>query len=814
MAASGFPPYPSLPISTLPRIYPQSKTPLLPSPTPSTTSSSRHVNPSLYSSSPPPTHRHPPQSDSPAALAFALDHFSAALSLAEGSQIHARVLRLGLSSDPDLSARLLRLYAACGRPDAARAILDSTPPHLLTPFAYNSLIRAYTSSSLHELALLLFLKMLASGLRPNEFTFPFVLKSSALLGFLDLGRQLHAMLLKAGLFLANVFCASALLDLYVKLAPLGEACRMFDRIPHRNAVTWNSMISAYAQNGFLEKGLELLHTMVESGLEVDVSSWNSIIAGCVRLGDAELSLEMLGEIISSGSMEPNSATFNTLLPVIPSIPSLSRLKELHGFSLRNGERVLADPVAIDRLSSAITAGYAFHGCMDYASALFGAVKLKANQLWNSMISGFLDSGQTHEAFTIFREMAFQRGHQGQALSTVSLTLVLPGCGQTAKGGLEIHAYAYRNGMESHLSVSNALMAMYARRRDRRSAEKVFRRTPEKDVVSWNTLIASYAMAHDFDESFKLFQQMLAEDVRPDEYTFSSVLNGCGSSSYLRQGMLVHGHLIKSGLCQSYLVVQNALTDAYGKCGSLEDARKVFEEIDFKDRISWNTIISCCGLGACPHEAFSLFHRMQEQGCKPNRITFIALLSACSHAGLLDEGFHYFEMMTSKHGIVPDVAHYACMVDNLGRAGQLDRAYQFIKDMPIEPDDCIWSALLSGCRIHGNTELAEVAAKHLIELDPQHSGYWVLLSNIYADASRWSDKSQVRTAMKEAGVKKSPGFSWIEVGGSELHRFFNADKLHKQCVDIYLALDGLTKQSKDEGYVPAVDSKFKFIDKDL
>ncbi|KAG0495606.1 hypothetical protein HPP92_000297 [Vanilla planifolia] len=202
--------------------------------------------------------------------------------------------------------------------------------------------------------------------------------------------------------------------------------------------------------------------------------------------------------------------------------------------------------------------------------------------------------------------------------------------------------------------------------------------------------------------------------------------------------------------------------------------------------------------------------MKLEGLKLDRVTFIALLSACSHAGMVDQGLDYFKSTSTQYGIIPDVGHYACMVDNMGRLGELDRAYQFIKDIPMEPDDCIWSALLSSCRIHGNLELAEVAAKNLVELKTQHSGYWDLLSNIYSDASRWDDVANFRAAMKDGGVKKCAGYSWVEIGNSEVHRFLTADKSHKSCSDIYVALEGLTMQLKDEGYVPCADSKFSFL----
>ncbi|XP_074573421.1 pentatricopeptide repeat-containing protein At4g19191, mitochondrial-like [Curcuma longa] len=736
-----------------------------------------------------------------ASLAAAFDRHTTALSL---RQIQARAVRFGLASDPRLSAN-------CGAGAGASArttLLHAIPHRPRSLLEYNHLIRDYASSALADGALDLFFEMLDAGFFPNEFTFPFVLKSCALLGLFDLVRQIHAALVKTGLLASNVFCAGALLDVYVKNASFGDACQMFDRMQHRNEVTWNAMLTACAQNGFLDRCLEMLDAMVESGVEVGIVSWNSIVAGCVRHGDLELALESLSIMLSLGSFKPNVATFNTLLPLIPTIPSLDRLKELHVLFYRNVvDRIDDDPISADRVWSAMAAGYAFHRRMDYATCLFEKVRLKTCYLWNSMISGFLACGQIDKAFHVFREMALQCGLAAQALSEISLTLVLPECGRPWKSGLEIHAHAFRSGrIESSTVVSNALIAMYAKRGDTFAAEKVFLMLKLKDVVSWNTMVGMHVMVRDVDRAFELFQQMVAEGVQPDEYSFSSALNACAYSSCLRQGMALHGRMVKSGFCTSFPIVQNALMDAYGKCGCAEDAQMVFEEVHCKDVISWNTMISCYGFSARPQEAILLFNRMKDEGWKPNRVTYIALLSACNHAGLIDEGLHYFETMASEHGIVPDVDHYTCIVDSLGKAGLLKKAYQFIKDMPIEPDDCIWGALLSSCRIHGDIELAEVAAKHLIELDPQHSGYWVLLSNVYADASRWGDVLEVRAAMKGASVNKCPGFSWVEVGGREVHRFLTSDKLHEQCDDIYLALDGLTKQLKDEGYAPLVNPK--------
>uniref|UniRef100_A0A0D9X6J9 Pentatricopeptide repeat-containing protein n=1 Tax=Leersia perrieri TaxID=77586 RepID=A0A0D9X6J9_9ORYZ len=635
--------------------------------------------------------------------------------------------------------------------------------------------------------------------------FPRALRAAADLRLPGLGLQLHALLAKTGLLLYHPFSASALLHLYATLAPLPRARQLFDRIPKSaSPVPWNSMILRYTQDGFLDEAFELMATMAECGVPVGASTWNAVIAGCVRAEEGALAIGLLGEMVSAGGVMPNVATFNTLLHVIAALQGANVLRELHGFVLRNTEIVGFGPVDMDRLHESLAAGYMRSYCVEYADRVFQTVRVSTCHLAILMISGFLNSGQRKEAFDVFREMAFGCGHESQHLPSVSLTMVLPEVDLATKRGLEIQAYAYRHGLECDTSVCNALMAMYAKGGNIYLADTIFQGLDDKDTVSWNTMISSYAAINDYDLSFNLFREMQLNDVRPDEYTFTMVLNACSFACYLKQTMALHGQMIKMGLCDSYIDDMNSLMDTYGKCGSIGDAQKVFDETDRKDVISWNVIISCYCYSASPQQAILLFHQMQDQGCKPTRVTFIAVLAACSHAGLLDEALYYFEEMDRTYNITPDETHYACIVDCLGRAGQLEKAYYLINRMQVVPTACVWGSLLSNCRIHGNIALAEICAKNLIELDPQHSGYWILLKNIYSKATRWNDAAKLQATMKDKGIKKCPGYSWIEVGDSELHSFLTGDQLHKQCDHIYELLGGLTEQMMDEGYEPRLD----------
>ncbi|TVU06656.1 hypothetical protein EJB05_49880 [Eragrostis curvula] len=640
---------------------------------------------------------------------------------------------------------------------------------------------------------------------------PRALRAAADLRLPRLGLQFHALLAKTGL-LADPFSASALLHHYATLGPLPHARLLFDRIPKSaSPVAWNTMILRYAQDGFLNEAFELMAAMDESGVPVAMSTWNAVLTGCVRGGNEELAVELFGKMVSAGGMGPNVATLNTLLHVIAVLRRFDVLRELHAFVLRNACVVGLGPVDFDRLWESLAAGYMRSGCVHYASHVFSDVRTNTCLLGNLMVSGFLDSGQRDQAFNVFREMAFGCGYEAQHLPSNSLTLVLPYVNLATKRGLEIHAYVYRHGFECDTSVCNALMAMYAKRGELILAQRIFQRLDDKDTVSWNTMISTFAAIQDFDLSFELFREMHRCYTRPDDYTFTSVLNACSFAGYLRQVSALHGQMIRNGLCHSFVDDLNSLMDAYGKCGSIDSAQKIFDETNCKDTISWNIIISCYGYSAFPHQAVILFHQMQAQGYRPTRVTFIAVLVACSHAGLVDEALRYLEAMHRDYNIPADEAHYACIVDCLGRAGQLQNAYDFIKGMPLVPNVCVWGALLSSCRIHGNIHLAEIAAKKLTELDPQHSGYWILLKDIYEKAMRWNDVSQLQRAMRDKGIKKCPGYSWIEVGDSELHRFLTADKLHRQRNQIYETLGGLTKQLIDEGYEPGIGADLTYID---
>ncbi|CAK9865911.1 unnamed protein product [Sphagnum jensenii] len=362
----------------------------------------------------------------------------------------------------------------------------------------------------------------------------------------------------------------------------------------------------------------------------------------------------------------------------------------------------------------------------------------------------------------------------------------------------VHAHIIKSGMQPDIYLGNTLLNMYANTGSVIDTHRVFDKLPQKDVVSWNTMIVGYAKHGYGEEAFRLFHQMQQEGFKPDTVTCTSTLKACTGPRALEWGKHVHSHIMKAGYNVD-VRIGNALIDMYAKCGSLEAACQVFDVMPERDVISWTAMIVGLAQHGCGEEALQVFEQMRVEGVEPNAVTFVGVLSACSHAGLVEEAYGYFSSMCHQNGISPVGEHYGCMVDLLGRGGHLKEAEDLIKKMPVEADATIWGSLLGACRTHGNVELAECAAENCLQLEPKDAAVYVLLSHIYAAAGMWGSVTKVRNTMKERGIQKEPGRCWIEVE-NKIHTFVAEDRTHPQTEEIYAELDKLTGQMKEGGYV--------------
>eukprot|EP01018_Ginkgo_biloba_P001571 Gb_40472 [translate_table: standard] len=576
------------------------------------------------------------------------------------------------------------------------------------------------------------------------------------------GKLVHLHMNAKG-YVPDRFLQTTLVSMYAKCGSLVDARKVFDEMPKRDVRSWTVMIAAYSRHGLAKEALTLFHDMQLSGIQPNQYTFSCVLSACANLGSLEQGVEIHEKITRSG-LQSNVFVGNALVDM-----------------------------------------YAKCGSVEHARNLFDKMPQRDVVSWNAMIAAYMRHGLSEEALTVFEQMKMI----GIQPNQFTFSSILPACANLAalEQGLEIHDEIIRSGFQSDVAVGNALVDMYAKCGIINKARDLFDKMDQRNVVSWTTMIAGYAQNGHGEEALKLFRQMRLAGVKPNLKTFASVLPACANLAALEHGMEIHEHLLRSGF-QSDVFVESALVDMYAKCGSIEKARILFDNMHERNAISWTAMIGGYAMHGRGKEALKLFEQMQQSGMKPNHITLVCVLSACCHAGLLKEGRQYFYHMSQYYNITPVMEHYVCMVDLFGRAGHLDEAHDFINKMPIQPDATVWSCLLGACRIHNNIELGEQVAERLFELNPQNSSPYVLLSNIYAAAGRWDDTENVRKMMKDRGVKKTPGCSWIEVN-KQVHTFLVGDTSHSQTEQIYAEVERLYREMKVAGYV--ADTRFVLHD---
>eukprot|EP01018_Ginkgo_biloba_P002412 Gb_32528 [translate_table: standard] len=606
-------------------------------------------------------------------------------------------------------------------------------------------------------------------------------------------QQTHAHMIANG-YMPGIFIGNRLVDMYVKCGSLNHARQVFDKMPARDVSSWNTLIAGYTRVGDLDNARQLFDKMPTR----NVVSWTAIISGYDQHGYGEKAIELFGQMLRAGA-KPNHFTFASTLSACASIHSLEHGKQVHVHTTktRYESNVFVGSALIDL--------YAKCGSLENARLVFEKMPERNAVSWTTMIAGYSQNQRGEEALKLFCQMR----RENMKLDRITFFSALSACSSLAAvaEGKKIHAHIIRDGFQTDPFVGNALVDMYAKCGSIGDARQMFDRISDWDVVSWTAMIAGYVQNGHGEEALKLFHNMLRADVEPNALTFGGVLSACASLAALEQGRQLHAHIIKTGY-ESFLSVENALVTVYAKCGSIDNATQMFDKMTLRDLVSWNAMIVGYALNGHGKKALRLFEQMPQPDMKPDHITFLGILSACSHAGLVDEGCHYFDFMRRHHNISLRADHYACMIDLLGRAGCMDKAEDIVNNMPFEPDAVVWKALLGACRIHGNVELGERAAEYLFEWEPQNASTYVLLSNVYSAAGRWDDAAKVRKMMKDRGVKKQAGCSWIEVK-NRVHRFVAGDRSHPQSEEIYAMSERMARQMREAGYVP--DTNFVLHD---
>lgn len=547
---------------------------------------------------------------------------------------------------------------------------------------------------------------------------------------------------------------------------MGHAHKVFGEMPVRDSGCWNAMVSGFCQNGAAGEAVGVFHEMVREGAKID------------------------------------SVTIASLLPVCAPLDNASLGVLVHGFAVKYG---LESDVFV---SNALIDMYSKLGLLEDAQQVFDGMGRRDLVTWNSMIAAYEQGAYPKKALMLFDKVK-RCGFQPDVLTLVSVASAVAQLGD-AISGRSVHCYVLRRGWDvSNIFVGNAILDMYGKIGNIEYAHKVFYWMPVKDEISWNCLITGYSQNGLSNEATEVYDAMVnCEGVTPTQATLVSVLPACSHVGALRKGLRIHGRAIQMGL-ELDLFIGTCLIDMYAKCGRLDEAMLLFEEVPRKTSYPWNAIVAGHGVHGHGEMAVKLFEDMQQEGVGPDHITFVSLLSACSHAGLVDHGHHYFQLMKARYAIEPTLKHYSCMVDLLGRAGHLNDAYEFIKSMPLTPDAGVWGALLAACRIHGNVELADVASNRLFEIDPENVGYYVLLSNMHAKSGNWEGAGEVRSLARQRQLMKTPGWSSVEVN-NEMNVFYMGNQSHPRFEEICKEIINLSAKMKSIGFVP----DYRFVLQDV
>eukprot|EP01018_Ginkgo_biloba_P022114 Gb_05939 [translate_table: standard] len=769
-----------------------------------------------------------------------------------GNQVHAHIVKNGFEASIFVQNHLVNMYAKCQWLESARKAFDKMSERNLV--SWTAMIAGYAQHGLGKEALGLFCEMLRTGVKSNQFTLGSVLKACGSLQALEQGKHTHAYITKSG-FESNLFVGSALVDMYAKCGTVECGRRVFDEMPERDVIVWNAMGAGYAQNGYSQETLEVFLLMQRTGMKPDQVTFTSILNACTNLADLEHGKQVHAHIFQSelesdvsicnaltdmyakcGSIKDACKVFNKVQrrdvvswnTMISGYAQNAHVEEAlnlfcqmqlsvtkpnqltfsvilracaSAVALREGQQVHAHVIYYEFESDVYAANalvdmYTKCGSIEDAFKVFENIAEQNIISWNEMIAGYAQNGYGVEALKLFCQMQ----SVGMKPDQFTFASVLRACGSPTdlEQGKQVHAHIIKCKYGSHVFVGSALIDTYAKCGSIKDAHKIFDKMANRDIVSWSGVIAGYAQGGHDEEVLKLFREMQRVGMKPDQFTFGSVLKACAGLAALEQSKSVHTHVIKTGF-DIDVFVGSALVDMYARCGIIEDACKVFNNMYIWDVVLCNAMITGFAQHGRSNEAFHLFEQMQRAGLKPNYITLVGILSACSHAGLVNEGWYYFDSISQTHGISPTSEHYSCMVDLLGRAGCLKDAEQFINNMPCQPGPVVWRTLLAACRIHGNMELGKHAAEHVLDLEPHNDATYVLLSNMYAAAGCWDDVARVRKMMKAKVVKKEPGLSWIEVK-DRVHSFVVGDRSHPQTEKIYAKLERLTRQMKRAGYV--------------
>ncbi|XP_028793519.1 pentatricopeptide repeat-containing protein At4g04370-like [Neltuma alba] len=711
--------------------------------------------------------------------------------------------------------------------------------------SFNATINRLSSQGAHSEVLLTYASMLRNHVPSDAYTFPSLLKACTFLNLFSLGRSLHQCIAVKGLSF-DAYIASSLVNFYVKFGCTNTARKVFDFMPERNVVPWTSVIGCYSWEGNLEMAYALFNDMRQQGIqpssvtlltilsgvsvlahlrcwhgcaifygfmsditlsnsflsvygkcgsiedsrkifeymgEKDLVSWNSLMSIYAQIGNLCEVLQLLKTMWAVG-MKPDQQTFGSVLSVAASMGELKLGRSVHCQILRAGFDLDA------HVETALIVMYFKGKNIDNAFRIFERSSDKDVVLWTAMISGLVQNESADKALAIFRQMLkFQ-----VKPSTATIASVITACAQSGSFdlGISIHSYVLRQELTLDITAQNSLVTMYAKCGKLNQSFIVFDNMSKRDLVSWNAIIAGCTQNGHICKALLLFNEMRTHCQIPDSITIVSLLQGCASIGALHFGKWMHSFIIRNSL-SSCILVDTALVDMYSKCGHLDAAQNCFNKMPCQDLVSWGAIIAGYGYHGKGETALTLYSEFLRSGMKPNNVIFLSVLSSCSHNGLIDQGLNIYQSMTEDFGITPNLEHHACVVDLLSRAGRVEEAYDLYKKTFPEPVLDVLGILLDACRVTGNNKLVEMISKDVLMLRPMNAGNYVQLAHGYASTNNWEGVGEAWTHMRSLGLRKIPGWSFIDIHGT-ITIFFTGHNSHPQFQEIVSTLHILRKES--------------------
>lgn len=675
----------------------------------------------------------------------------------KGREVHVESARLGLATDLHVGSCLIEMYASCGSLALAREVFDKLL--FRNVVSWTSLISGYAEYGQFEEAIAQFEQMGMANVSPNALTFACVLKACGNISALEKGREIHTDI-TAKAFDTDLFVGNSLVAMYAKCGALSEAQEAASKLSARDVVTWTALIAGYAEHGPPEEALSCF---------------------------AQMQLE---------DVSPNDVTISCALKACGSIRAADKGRELHRKFV--GKRLSSNL----SISNSLVGMYAKCGLMSEAWAVFDQLPVRDVVSWTTIVTGFAECDLGEGAFCCFEQMQAD----DVAPNPVTFSCILKALSNTGlldKGRI-IHSNIIQKGFEGELSIGNSLVGLYAKSGSLVEAQEIFDKLPCRDTVSWNALIAGYAEHGPGQEALSCFERMQSEHHSPDAVTIACCLKACGNMGAIEMGRHIHMNFQLETFFKDPLI-GNSLISMYAKCGSLLEARKVFDNFPVRDVVAWNAIVQGYGINHEASLAMQCFDDMHAQDLKADAITFLCLLNACSHASLILEGQEYFKEMREGYGVLPTIEHFTCMVDLLARSGRLYEAERFL-EMQCPPSAGIWAALLTACKMHGEAELGLRCFQHLVHMRPGNATWFVQMSGIYSGDYRWDDARMIEVLRKSVGAKKKAACASIEVN-KQVHEFIVGQDPNEELLALQKMLHS---QMKTKGRVPSLDLVLKCV----